>query len=46
VIEAAQQTRPDAVGTAAPALPQGTRRPSRIVELWRFRQLISMLPVE
>ena len=45
MIEAAQRTRPEAVGSKAPALPQVARRPARIVELWRFRQLIGMLVV-
>ena len=45
MIEAAQQTRPDAVAPAAPPLPQGTRRPPRIVEVWRFRQLVALLVV-
>ena len=45
MIEAAQRTRPEEVGSKAPALPQVARRPARIVELWRFRQLIGMLVV-
>src|SRR5216683_2459869 len=43
VIEAAQQTRPDAVPAAAPALAQV--RSSRVAEVWRFRQLIALLVV-
>ncbi len=45
-MEAAQQTRPaGAEAAVAGPLPQLARRPSRLAEVWRFRQLIALLVV-
>jgi lipopolysaccharide transport system permease protein len=45
VIEAAQQTRPQAPAEPTPAVLQAARRPSRLAEVWRFRQLVALLVV-
>src|SRR2546428_3781400 len=46
LMEAAQQTRPaGAEAAVAGPLPQLARRPSRLAEVWRFRQLIALLVV-
>jgi lipopolysaccharide transport system permease protein len=45
VIEAAQQTTPQAPPAAAAPLAELARRPSRLAEVWRFRQLVALLVV-
>jgi len=45
VIGAAEQTRSDAAPPPLPGLPDVARRPSRVVEVWRFRQLVALLVV-
>jgi lipopolysaccharide transport system permease protein len=44
-MEAAQQTHADPAPPPVPELPELARRPSRIAELWRFRQLVAVLVV-
>jgi len=45
MMEAAQRTHPDTVPEAALATAGAPVRPSRMAELWRFRQLVALLVV-